>query len=274
MIAGVLLRDVLRAPLKLVFTSAAQRNHKPFTKWLIRRMDAVIATNPRSGAFLEVPHTVIMHGVDLEKFHPRRGPEDDFAASGLPGKCAIGCFGRIRHQKGTDLFVEAMIALLPKFPEWTAIVTGRVTVEHQAFARELERRVAEAGLTQRILFLGEVPDIKLWYRRISLYVAPSRNEGFGLTPLEAMASGSPVVASDAGAYADLIVEGETGHVVPANDGKALEEAIRSYFEDPELLEAHRANALADVRKRFPLQKEAEAIEQVYEGLWAKGEPTG
>ena len=58
-----------------------------------------------------------------------------------------------------------------------------------------------------------MPDIKLWYRRISLYVAPSRNEGFGLTPLEAMASGSPVVASDAGAYADLIVEGETGFVV-------------------------------------------------------------
>ena len=74
MIAGVLLRDVLRAPLKLVFTSAAQRNHKPLTKWLIRRMDAVIATNPRSAGFLEVPHTVIMHGVDLEQFHPRAGP--------------------------------------------------------------------------------------------------------------------------------------------------------------------------------------------------------
>ena len=270
MVAGVLLRDVLRAPLKLVFTSAAQRNHKPFTKWLIRRMDAVIATNPRSGSFLEVPHTVIMHGVDLEKFHPRHGPNDDFAASGLPGLRAVGCFGRIRRQKGTDLFVEAMIALLPEFPEWTAIVTGRVTVEHQPFARELERRVVEAGLARRILFLGEVPDIKLWYRRISLYVAPSRNEGFGLTPLEAMASGSPVVASDAGAYADLIAEGETGHVVPAGDGKALQQAIRRYFADPALLETLRANALADVRKRFPLEGEAEAIGWVYEGLWAKG----
>src|SRR5262245_35847209 len=54
MIAGVALRDVLRAPLKLVFTSAAQRDHKPLTKWLIRRMDAVIATNPRSASYLEV----------------------------------------------------------------------------------------------------------------------------------------------------------------------------------------------------------------------------
>jgi mannosyltransferase len=269
MIAGVLLRDVLRAPLKLIFTSAAQRDHQPLTKWLIRRMDAVIATNQRSGSFLEVPHTVILHGIDLKKFHPAQSAEDAFSASGLPGNRAIGCFGRVRHQKGTDLFVDAMIALLAEFPGWTAVVTGRVTVEHQAFAGELKRRVAGSGLGDRIVFLGEVPDIKLWYRRISLYVAPSRNEGFGLTPLEAMASGSPVVASDAGAYADLIAEGETGYVVPAGDGAALTKAIRAYLSDPALLEAHRANALADVRKRFPLEGEAAAIGQVYERLWAK-----
>jgi len=113
-----------------------------------------------------------------------------------------------------------------------------------------------------------VPDIKPWYRRVSLYVAPSRNEGFGLTPLEAMASGSPVVASDAGAYADLIDEGRTGYVVPAGDGAALTKAIRSYLADPVKLEAHRANALADVRQRFPLQGEAAAIGEVYERLWA------
>ena len=162
-----------------------------------------------------------------------------------------------------------MIALLPEFPEWTAVITGRVTVEHQAFARDLERRIAEAGLSNRILFLGEVPDIKLWYRRVSLYVAPSRNEGFGLTPLEAMASGSAVVASDAGAYRYLIDEGGTGFVVPAGDGKALESAIRRYLADPDLLAAHSANALADVSARFPLEGEAEAIEQVYERLWAR-----
>jgi mannosyltransferase len=267
MIGGVLLRDLLRAPLKLVFTSAAQRNHKPLTKWLIRRMDAVIATNPISAGYLEVPHTVIMHGVNLEEFHQRRVPEDDYAAAGLPGKRAIGCFGRIRSQKGTDLFVDAMIALLPEFPEWTAVITGRVTVEHQAFARDLEKRIAEAGLSDRIRFLGEVPDIKLWYRRVSLYVAPSRNEGFGLTPLEAMASGSAVVGSDAGAYRYLIDDGRTGFVVPAGDVKALENAIRRYLADPDLLSAHSANALDDVRERFPLEGEADAIGRVYESLW-------
>ncbi|GGA96616.1 glycosyl transferase family 1 [Brucella endophytica] len=263
MVAGVIMRDVLRMPLRLVFTSAAQRNHKPFTKWLIRRMDAVIATSARSGSYLEVPHTVIMHGVDTERFHPPHTGEDEFAASGLPGRYAIGCFGRVRHQKGTDLFVDAMIALLPDYPDWTAVITGRTTAEHKAFEDDLKARIAKAGLQDRIVFLGEVPDIKVWYRRLSLYVAPSRNEGFGLTPLEAGASRTASVTSDAGAYAEMIETGKTGAVVPAGDGAALREAIRPYLADPALAIAHGDNALAHVRENFPLDKEARAIGEVY-----------
>jgi mannosyltransferase len=270
MVAGLILKMVFRAPLKLVFTSAAQRQHRPFTKWLIRRMDAVITTSARSGGFLDVPHTVIMHGVDLEEFHPPRGDDDAFSASGLPGKYAVGCFGRVRHQKGTDLFVDAMIALLSHYPDWTAVIAGRVTAEQKAFGDELEGRVARAGLSDRIVFLGEVPDIKPWYRRVSLYVAPSRNEGFGLTPLEAMASQTAVGASDAGAYAEMIVPGVTGAVVAAGDGHALTEAIRPYLAAPDLAEAHGANALAHVTERFPLQREADGVRAVYDQVWEQG----
>jgi mannosyltransferase len=270
MLAGIVLRDIFRAPVKLLFTSAAQRDHKPYTKWLIRRMDAVIATSGRSGSFLKVSHTVVMHGIDLEEFHPPRTKDDEYSASGLPGHYAIGCFGRIRHQKGTDLFVEAMIELLPRFPEWTAVITGRVTAGHRGFADELNKRIDTAGLSDRIAFLGEVPDVKVWYRRVSLYVAPSRNEGFGLTPLEAMASRTAVVASDAGAYAELIVPGKTGAVVPAGDGDALREAIRPYLADPNLALKHGEAGFADVVARFPLEREAHAIAEVYERMWSRG----
>lgn len=268
MLAGVVLRHLLRAPLKLVFTSAAQRRHKRFTRWLIRRMDAVVATSRRSGSFLEVPHTVVMHGIDLDRFHPARAQDDHLAAAGLPGRHAVGCFGRIRHQKGTDLFVDAMIALLPDFPDWTAVVAGRATARHAGFAAELERRVKAAGLAERILFLGEVPDVRIWHRRISLCVAPSRNEGFGLTPLEAMASGAAVVASDAGAYPELIVHGATGAVVPAGDGEALAAAIRPYLADPELARAHGRAGIDHVARNFPLEREAEGLAAVYDRLWA------
>lgn len=268
MVAGLLLKWVFRAPVYLLFTSAAQRSHQPFTRWLIGRMDAVIATSARSGSYLDVPHEVVMHGIDLDRFRPPRGGEDEFRASGLPGRFAVGCFGRVRHQKGTDLFVDAMIQLLPQFPDWTAVVAGRVTVENRGFAQTLRDKIDQAGLSDRIVFLGEVPDVKLWFRRVTLYVAPSRNEGFGLTPLEAMASETPVVASDAGAYAEMIVPDETGAVVPAGDGEALTAAIRPYLADPSLARTHGRQALAHVRRHFPLSREAEGIAKVYDRLWA------
>lgn len=266
MLFGLFLRDVLRMPIRLLFTSAAQRVHTGYTRWLISRMDAVVATSERSGSFLKVPHTVVSHGVDLALFHPPEGPEDTIEASGLPGRYLVGCFGRVRRQKGTDLFVRAMIDLLPQHPDWTAIITGRVTAEHKAFASALEADVKAAGLQDRIRFLGEVDDIKPWYRRLTLYVAPSRNEGFGLTPLEAMASQTAVVASDAGAYGGMIVPGQTGEIAPAGDFVTLGDAIARYLADPVLARAHGENALADVRARFDLAGEAAALGRIYEKL--------
>ncbi|EJF89172.1 glycosyltransferase family 4 protein [Bartonella tamiae] len=268
MLAGILMRDVLRMKLRLVFTSAAQRHHKAYTKWLIRRMDKVIATSKRSGSYLEVHHQVIMHGIDLEKFAPPKNTNDYFNATKMPGKFAVGCFGRVRHQKGTDLFVDAMIALLPKYPEWTAVITGRTTSEHQKFEQNLRVKVAAAGLADRIFILGEVDDVSIWYKRVSLYVAPSRNEGFGLTPLEAMASKTAIVASDAGAYSELVVEG-AGSVVEAGDGAALTAAIEPYLANPVATLAAGEYALEHVRKHFPLEKEARAINEVYETIFTE-----
>ena len=267
MLAGVVLRSVCRAPLELVFTSAAQRPHTWITRFLIRRMDAVIATSGRSGGYLRVPYAVVMHGVDCERFHPPTGPDDLFEATGLPGRYAVGCFGRIRPQKGTDLFVDAMIRLLPHHPDWTAVIGGRATPQHRDFSRRLVDRIAEAGLERRIVFLGEVPDVRPWYRRLLLHVAPSRNEGFGLTPLEAMASRTAVVASDAGAHAEVIAEGETGAVVPAGDRAALTEAIRRYLAHPELAAAHGRNARAHVERSFSLDNEVRGVNAVYDALW-------
>lgn len=266
MLFGLLLRDVLRMPLKLLFTSAAQRHHTGYTRWLISRMDAVVATSARSGSFLKVAHTVIRHGIDIDRFRPGESADDTIAATDLPGRYLVGCFGRVRHQKGTDLFVRAMIELLPRFPDWTAVISGRVTPDNKAFAEQLKADIAAAGLSARIVFLGEVDDIRPWYRRLTLYVAPSRNEGFGLTPLEAMASATASVASDAGAYAELIVEGVTGKVVTANDYEALRDAIAFHLADPaEAIKAGQRGR-THVVENFALLREASALEMVYNRL--------
>src|SRR5258708_9534373 len=121
MIVGVLLR-FLGWPLKLVFTSAAQRHHTWTTRWLIRRMDAIIATSELSASYLKREATVIPHGVDTDVYAPPPDRAAAFAESGLPGRYAIGCFGRVRAQKGSDVFVDAMVTLLTRHAEFTAVL--------------------------------------------------------------------------------------------------------------------------------------------------------
>src|SRR6202158_2589357 len=206
MIVGVLLRS-LGWPLKLVFTSAAQRHHSWIKRWLIIRMDAIIATNDISASFLKREATVIPHGVDPDTYAPPANRAAAFAEAGLPGRYAIGCFGRVRAQKGSDVFVDAMCRLLPRHPDFTAVMVGAITPEQTVFANDLRKRVEAAGLQSRIIITGELPidEVLRWHQRLTIYAFTSRNEGFGLTLIEAMSVGAALVASRAGA-AELVIE--------------------------------------------------------------------
>jgi mannosyltransferase len=139
------------------------------------------------------------------------------------------------------------------------------------FEHELKSKVAAAGLTGRILFLGDVDDIAVWYRRFTLFVAPSRQEGFGLTPLEAMASETAVVASDAGSFPSMIRAGVNGTIVPAGDADALVAAIEPYFLKPDLAKEQGRAALEFVHANFSLAAEARGIRAVYDRLWTEGQ---
>jgi len=264
MMAGLLLR-ALGWPLKLVFTSAAQRHHTWTTRALLRRMDAVIATSDASASYLTVPHTVIMHGIDTERYAPPPDRAAAFAAAGLPGRHAIGCFGRVRAQKGTDVFVEAMCRLLPAYPDFCAVIIGEVTPDQRGFASKLRERVDAAGLSDRIRFLGELPidEVPLWYRRILIYTFTSRNEGFGLTLLEAMAAGNALVAARAGAAEKVVREGETGMLVPTGDAAALAAALEPLMRDPEKAAALGRRAREIVIAEFGVEAEAAKIADVY-----------
>jgi mannosyltransferase len=267
MIAGVLLR-ALGWPLKLVFTSAAQRHHSWITRWLIRQMDAVIATSEISASFLKVPATVVMHGVDTDMYAPPADRAAAFAESGLPGRYAIGCFGRVRVQKGSDVFVEAMCRLLPRYPEFTAVMVGAIVPEQQAFANELQRRIEAAGLQSRIVITGElaIEDVQRWYHRLTIYAFTSRNEGFGLTLIEAMAAGAALVAARAGAAEFVVEDGVTGVLIPPGDADALEAALEPLMRDPARAVTMGARARARVQEKFSLDAEANVIARVYRGL--------
>ena len=267
MIAGVLLR-ALGWPLKLVFTSAAQRHHTWITRWLIAQMDAIIATSDLSASYLKRTAIVIPHGVDTETYAPPSDRAAAFAESGLPGRYAIGCFGRVRAQKGSDVFVAAMCRLLPRHPDFTAVMVGAITVEQQAFADDLKKRIEAAGLQSRIVITGElsIPEVQRWYRRLTIYAFTSRNEGFGLTLIEAMSAGAALVAARAGA-AELVVEdGITGVLTPPGDVDALVAALEPLMRDPAAAAAMGARARQRVLEQFSLNAEADRIAEVYRTL--------
>jgi mannosyltransferase len=265
MTIGLILKHVLRQPWKLIFTSAAQRKHTRFTRWMIRLMDEVIATSDMAASYLERTATVIPHGVDVSRFYPVDEKESAWIETGLPGRYGVGVFGRVRAQKGTDLFVEAMIALLPKYPEWTAVITGLEAAEEAEFVGKLKERIRESGLQDRIHMLGEVPrdEVLKWFRRVSLYIAPMRWEGFGLTTLEAMASGTAVVATTTGASTQIVREGITGNLIPPDDLDALVNAAEPYLASPEMaLERGRAGRKI-VTDHHDILSEARAINRIY-----------
>lgn len=266
MVLGLILRSLFRRHLRLLFTSAAQRRHKPFTKWLISRMDRVIATSPQAARYLDVPATVVMHGVDCSVFQPaadKRALRRDLGLA-VDG-CLIGCFGRIRAQKGVDLMVDAALALMPSRPDVHMIFTGRVTDDQRAFHDAQIARLTAAGLMGRVHFLGELDwdAVARHYRALDLFCAPARWEGFGLTPLEAMASGVPVVATRVGAFEALLRDGATGTLIPPADPDALTDAIAAWIDDRARLKSAGATARAHVEQNHRIEAEADALTAIY-----------
>jgi mannosyltransferase len=275
--AGIFARDVLRLPVRLVFTSSAQRRHSLVPRWLISKMDAVIATTDEAARFVPNVKAIAPHGVDTDRFRPARSRAAAWAETGYPGAAGIATIGRIRTEKGTDRFVATMIRALPQLPGYTALVIGKATAEHTGFLAGLKDQVSQAGLTGRILFPGELaaesmPDL---IAGLSLLVALPRYEGYGVTPLEAMASAVPFVASDAGWFERFSGSGAAGAIIRDGDPDAAADAVVAILSDPERHVAMAEAARTRATQAFGVAAEAAAINAVYEDLWsnAVGKPS-
>ena len=268
MLLGLFAKHVLRIPLRLVFTTVALRRHSFFPRFLLSKMDTIIATTHEASSYVDRCDAIIPHGIDTEIFTP---PEDKLAAwqqSGLPGKYGIGIFGRIRAEKGTDLFVEAMCRLLPKYPEFTAIIAGHCKSKDIPFKEALKKKLSDAGIEDRVIWLGQVSadERHLWFQRIAVCVAPPRYEGFGLTPVEAMSCGATVVATRTGIFPTLIEGGKTGYVVDVGDTDSLVKALDSCLINPaEIIQQGQAGR-EHVCRYYDIRQEATAIEAVYQKI--------
>ncbi|WBB69783.1 glycosyltransferase [Micromonospora sp. WMMD812] len=213
--------------------------------------------------------TVIPSGVNLSTFAPL-GP----AADREPGRARILTVGRLVERKGFQTVIRAMALV----PDAECVVVGGPPaglLENDPYARRLRALAGTCGVADRVRLVGAVPreEMGRWYRSADVLVAAPWYEPFGLTPLEAMACGVPVVGTAVGGLKDTVVEGVTGDLVPARDPRALGTAIQRLLGDRIRRFAYATAAQERARLRYSWAATAERLAEVYGEVAAVRRPT-
>ena len=270
-IQALILKKIFKAKIKIIFTSTAQREHTWITRWLIKRVDYLVATCSGAAAVLKrKPDKMIPHGVDINTYRlPNEGKKIAWESLGYPGKYGIGIFARVRQQKGIGILVDAMIPIMKEDPSPTVLIAGETTKSHENFVADLKAKIKSEGLEKRILFIGKVhyaEEVPRLMRGLSIVTALSTIEGFGLPILEAMSSGCAVVASRTGAWEDIIVPEEHGLLVPCNDVKATQEALKKLTSNSESLEKIGLRGRDRIAEGFTIENEASSLLELYKSV--------
>ena len=264
MIQGLIAKYIFRSKIKIIFSSSAQRSHTKFTKWLMSKMDSIVSTSKKAGSYLiKEPDKIISHGIDLNRFTLPEDKDKAWQALGFPGSVGIGIFGRVRYSKGIDILVDAALEVLPKHPHATVIICGEIQLEDQTYKNNMLRKITDANLEERILFLGKKPfeDLPRLFQGMTVVAALSRNEGYGLTPLEGMASGAAVLTSSEGVWDELVRDGIDGYVVKTNDVHQTSERLNTLIENSSKTKIMGKNAAKYILENFSVEKEAKQIIQ-------------
>lgn len=272
MIQALTLKWVFGAKIKICFTSTAQRYHSKFSRWLMSKMDGIITTCNAANSFLNPPaERIIPHGIQSNVYTPSKNKEKSWYDLSLSGQYGLGIFGRVRPQKGIDIFVDACIEVLPKHPQFTAIVVGAISSDNSDFADKLKLKIDHAKLSTRILFLGELEfsELPKLFNSVHLACALSRNEGFGLTVLEAMSSATAVCASKAGAWEDIINYGVTGSIVDAGNLAQTCNALDDLLASPENLIRMGLEGRNEILKNYTIDRESHALCEYYASLQSR-----
>jgi glycosyltransferase involved in cell wall biosynthesis len=196
--------------------------------------------------------TLIPSGVDSRRFEP------DGPAEPRGERPRILSVGRLVERKGFGDLIRAM----PAVPGAELVIIGGAG---HAYADRLRDLAARCGVADRVTLAGAVPaeDMPRWYRSADVLAATPWYEPFGLTPLEAMASGVPVVATAVGGLTDTVVDGVTGDLVPAREPRALAVALRRLLADDVRRMSYGAAAVDRARHSYSWRRVATQLAAVY-----------
>lgn len=191
---------------------------------------------------------IVPNAADERYFAEARHSAEARRALGLPEEgLLLGVPGTLRPMKGHAFFFDAVPRLLEMYPSLTVAVTGGGA---PSFVEGLHRQVRDLGIDGAVRFLGSVEDMPGFYRACDVVCIPSKAEPFGRTVIEAMAVGTPLVATAVGGIREIVEDGETGLLVNYGDVRALADALLFLLAAPDRRERLRRQGMEAARARF------------------------
>jgi glycosyltransferase involved in cell wall biosynthesis len=207
--------------------------------------------------------SVIPNGVDTARFRP--SPERRAIARarlGLaPDGLVIGAVARLAPQKRPEALLELFRALRNRFESLTLVLAGSGPLE-----AVLRAKVEMLGLGGQVVFAGQVEAVEELMPAFDLHLLLSRNEGFGIATIEAMACGVPAVGTDVPGTADILRGSAGGLLVPLDDQRATIEAVSALLQDGPRRAAMALQARAEVEASYTLAIMERRVREFYSGL--------
>ena len=208
--------------------------------------------------------TVIPRGIDLEKFNPKKLDAefiDEFREEyALFDKFIVTSVGRITQLKDLETFISAIAVLKQDHDSVVGLIVGGVREDKQDYFHSLEILVKELGVEDNIIFTGSQNKVAEIYALSNVVVSSSKKpESFGRSVAEALALGTPVVATNHGGVLDIIIENENGFFYPVGDSISLAKSIDKCNDLA-------FNGYHYISENFSLQKMVQSTIKVYEGV--------
>jgi glycosyltransferase involved in cell wall biosynthesis len=207
--------------------------------------------------------TTILNAIDHRQF--RRDPAGVAgarAALGLePHHLAIGAVGRLEPQKRFDLLLEAFAVLYLERPELRLIIAGDGSLRDS-----LDRQVRGLGLTNSVILTGHIDDVRPLHHAFDLFVQSSDYEGTPNAVLEAMAMQSPIVATEAGGTAELVLDGVHGRIIPVGKVDRLIWGMQAALNDPNRTRLMADRARMRVEGELSFESRCRRLEGIYQDV--------
>lgn len=242
-------------------------------RWLWRQADAGIAISEAIRQF-----TIQVEGAPADRLHTVHYGLDPAAISappqarvtlraelGLPPETLlVGSVCRLIAQKGLSFALRGFAQIARDFPHVHYVIAGDGDLRGA-----LQAEAAALGLRERVHFLGWRSDAHAIFAALDLLLAPSLWEGFGLVFLEAMALGVPILSARVSAIPEVVIDGETGWLVPPADPAAIAGALRGALRDPDLRRARGAAGRQRLEREFTVAAMVDRTLAVYRNLEAR-----